>query len=31
VHGAGREFLLIAQENDEAQEILSLDLFDVGL
>ncbi|HUZ97161.1 MAG TPA: hypothetical protein VMU57_19835 [Edaphobacter sp.] len=31
MHGAGREFLLIAQENDEAQEILSLDIFDVGL
>jgi hypothetical protein len=31
VHGAGREFLLIAQENDEAQKILSLDVFDVGL
>lgn len=31
VYGAGCEFLLIAQEDDEAQQILSLDAFDVGL
>ena len=30
MHGAGREFLLIAQEDYEAQEILSFDVFDVG-
>jgi hypothetical protein len=30
MHGTGRELLLIAQEEDEAQEILSLDVFDVS-
>jgi hypothetical protein len=30
VDGAGREVLLIGQENDEAHEVLSLDVFDVG-